>query len=75
MRNKLLEYGQEAMMSIYLFHHLVIVIIAFYVVQWDTGIFQKMLVVVPGAFVITLGLHELLIKRVPLIQVLLGIKS
>jgi glucan biosynthesis protein C len=74
-RNKLLAYGQEAMMSIYLFHHLVIIIIAFYVVQWDTGIFPKMLVVVPGAFVVTLGLHELLIKRIPLIQVLLGIKS
>ena len=74
-RNKLLAYGQEAMMSIYLFHHLVIIIIAFYVVQWDAGIFPKMLVVVLGAFVVTLGFHELLIKRVPLIQVLLGIKS
>jgi glucan biosynthesis protein C len=75
MRNKLLEYGQEAMMSIYLFHHLVIIIIAFYVVQWDIGILPKMLVVVPGSFVVTLGLHELVIKRIPLIQILLGIKS
>jgi glucan biosynthesis protein C len=74
-RNKLLAYGQEAMMSIYLFHHLVIIIIAFYVVQWGISIFPKMLVVVLGAFVVTLGLHELLIKRIPLVQVLLGIKS
>jgi glucan biosynthesis protein C len=74
-RNKLLEYGQESMMSIYLFHHLVIIIIAFYVVQWDTGILTKMLVVVPSSFVVTLGLHELFIKRIPLIQVLLGIKT
>jgi hypothetical protein len=75
MRNKLLEYGQEAMMSIYLFHHLVIIIIAFYVVQWDTGILLKMLVVIPSSFVVTLGLHELVIKRIPLIQILLGIKT
>ena len=74
-RNKLLAYGQEAMMSIYLFHHLVIVIIAFYVVQWEAGILLKMLVVVLGSFVVTLGLHELVIKRIPFIQVLLGMKS
>jgi glucan biosynthesis protein C len=74
-KNRLLAYGQEAMMSIYLFHHLVIIVIAFYVVQWDTNILTKMLFVVPGSFVVTLGLHELIIKRIPLIQILLGIKS
>jgi glucan biosynthesis protein C len=74
-RNKLLRYGQEAMMSIYLFHHLVIVIVAFYVVQWGISIFPKMMVVVLGAFVVTLGLHELLIKRIPLLQVILGLKT
>ncbi len=73
-KNRLLAYGQEAMMSIYLFHHLVIIVIAFYVVQWDTNILVKMLVVVPGSFVVTLGLHELLVKRIPLIQILLGLK-
>lgn len=73
--NKWLAYGQEAMMSVYLFHHLVIVIIAFYVVQWDLGIPIKMLVVVLGSFFVTIGLHELIIKRIPLIQLLLGIKS
>jgi glucan biosynthesis protein C len=74
-RNKLLGYSQEAMMSIYLFHHLVIVIVAFYVVQWGISIFPKMMVVVLGAFVVTLGLHELLIKRIPLLQVILGLKT
>jgi glucan biosynthesis protein C len=72
--NNWLEYGQQAMMSVYLFHHLVIVIIAFYVVQWDLGIPPKMLVVILGSFLVTLGLHELVIKRIPLIQVVLGIK-
>jgi peptidoglycan/LPS O-acetylase OafA/YrhL len=61
-RNKLLVYGQEAMMSIYLFHHLVIVIIAFYVVQWDAGVPSKMSAVVLGSFMVTLGIHELIVK-------------
>ena len=72
---KLLVYGQQSMMSIYLFHHLVIVIIAFYVVQWDMGIHPKMAVVLLGSFFITLGLHELIIKRIPLVQTVLGIKT
>jgi len=74
-KNKLLAYGQDAMMSIYLFHHLVIIIITFYVVQWDAGILAKMLVVVAGSFIGTLLIHELIIKRIKPVRMLLGMKS
>jgi glucan biosynthesis protein C len=75
LKSKLLVYGQQSMMSIYLFHHLVIVIIAFYVVQWDMGIPPKMAVVLLGSFLVTIGIHELIIKRMPLLQTVLGIKT
>ncbi len=75
LRNKWLVYGQEAMMPFYLFHHPVIIVIAFYVVQWDAGIMLKLLVVVLGSFAITLSIYELIIKRIKPGQVLFGMKA
>jgi len=75
LKNKLLDYGQEAMMSIYLFHHLMIVIVAFYVVQWKTGIVAKMLVVIFVSFATTMAIHELIIKRVEPLRAVLGLKT
>ena len=36
-RNKWLEYGLDAVMPFYVFHHPAIIAIAFFVVQWDTS--------------------------------------
>ena len=72
-KNKLLAYGQETMMSIYLFHHLVIVIIAFYVVQWDVAVIWKMLLVIFVGFLLTVAIHELLVKRIKPLRNLLGL--
>jgi hypothetical protein len=36
-RNKWLEYGQEAILPIYLLHQPVIIAISFLVVRWDTS--------------------------------------
>jgi glucan biosynthesis protein C len=73
-RNRWLEYGQEAAMPFYLFHQPVIIIIAFYVVQWDAGVLVKLPIVVLASFVLTLGLYELLIRRIKPARALFGIK-
>lgn len=73
-RSDLLEYGQDAMMPFYLFHHPIIIVIAFYVVQWDAGIPLKMAAVLIGSFILTLGLFELIIKRIKPMQYLIGMK-
>jgi peptidoglycan/LPS O-acetylase OafA/YrhL len=72
MRNRLLTYGQETMMSIYLFHHIVIVIIAFYVVQLELAIIWKMLLVISVGLLLTLAIHELVVKRFKPLRKLLG---
>jgi hypothetical protein len=81
-RNRWLEYGQDAAMPFYLFHQPVIIVIAFYVVQWDAlavlgagaSILIKLLIVVSSSFVVTLGLYELLVRRIKPVRVLFGIK-
>jgi peptidoglycan/LPS O-acetylase OafA/YrhL len=69
-----LRYGREASYPFFLVHQPVIVFIAFYAVQWDVGILLKMLVVVLGSLLITLGLVEV-IKRINVLRALFGMKA
>jgi peptidoglycan/LPS O-acetylase OafA/YrhL len=71
--NKWLVYGNETIMPFYLFHQPMIIVIAFFVVQWDAGITLKLLVVVLGSLVVTLGLVEL-VKRIKVLRGLSGMK-
>jgi surface polysaccharide O-acyltransferase-like enzyme len=73
--NKWLQYGQETIMPFYLFHQPVIIVLAYFVVQWDTGITVKLLVVVLGSLLVSLGLVELIIKRIGVFRRLFGMKS
>ena len=61
-------------MPFYLLHQPVIIVIAFFVVQWDAGTTLKLLVVVISSFLITLGLVELLIRPFKPIRMLFGMK-
>jgi len=73
--NKWLEYGNEIIMPFYLLHQPVIIVIAFFVVQLETGVPVKLLVILIGSFLITLGLVELLIRPFKPIRRLFGMKS
>ena len=55
-------------MPFYLLHQPVIIVIAFFVVQWDAGITLKLLVVVLGSLAATLGLIELVVKRINVLR-------
>jgi glucan biosynthesis protein C len=73
-RNKWLQYGQEAIVPFFLFHQPVIIVIAFFVVQWEAGIGVKLPVVVLISFVVTLALYEVLVRRIEPVRLLLGLK-
>jgi len=73
--NKLLAYGNETIMPFYLLHQPVIVVIAYFVVQWEASMLMKILVIGISSLVITLGLVELLIKRIKPVRALFGMKA
>jgi surface polysaccharide O-acyltransferase-like enzyme len=73
--NKWLVYGRETMLPFYLLRQPVVIVIALVLVQWDAGIPLKLLVVVLGSLLVTLGLVELVIKRVNVLRRLFGMKS
>jgi hypothetical protein len=73
-RNKWLDYGQDIIVPFFLFHQPVIIILAYYVVQWDISLTVKILAVVLGSFFITLGLCEFLIRRIEPARAIFGMK-
>jgi peptidoglycan/LPS O-acetylase OafA/YrhL len=73
--SKGLVYGRGTSYPFFFLHQPVIIIIAFYVVQWDTGILPKLLVVVIGSFLVALVLIELLIRPFKPVRRLFGMKA
>jgi hypothetical protein len=57
--NRLLVYSQEAVLPFFMLHQPAIVVIAFFVVQWNAGIPLKLVTVLVTSFVVSLGLYEL----------------
>ena len=72
--NEWLQYGREASYPFFIVHQPVIVFIAFYAVQWEVHLPIKLLVVVIGSLIGSLGLYELLVRRVNPVRTLLGMK-
>jgi peptidoglycan/LPS O-acetylase OafA/YrhL len=73
--NKWLRYSQEAVLPFFVIHQPVIIVIAFFVVQWSAGISLKLPVVVLSSFVVSVGLYELLIRRIRPLRLLFGMKA
>jgi glucan biosynthesis protein C len=72
--SKVLRYGLSVNLPFFVVHQPVILAIAYFVVQWEASIALKLLVVVLGAFVVSIGLTELVIKRVGILRLLFGMK-
>ena len=73
--SKALRYGQTAILPFFVVHQPAILAIAYFVVQWEATIAVKLPVVVLGAFAASIGLTELVIKRVGLLRVMFGMKA
>lgn len=72
--NKFLKYSSEAIMPFYLLHQTIILLIGFYVVQWNMTIIYKFLVISSTSLFVTLGIYHLFVKRVNFTRVLFGMK-
>ncbi len=73
-KNAALSYCLDALLPFFVLHQPVILVIAYFVVQWNLGLLPKLLVVLVASFAVTLGLVEFVVKPVPLLRVLLGMK-
>ncbi len=72
--NRLLKYLSEAAYPLYILHQTIIVIIGFYVVQWDIATGAKFAVIVLLALVASVLSYDLLVKRTNVTRFLFGMK-
>jgi glucans biosynthesis protein C len=62
--NTYVAYGQAAILPFFVFHQPVIIVLAYYAVQWQASLVVKLLFVVIGSFCVTLGISAFLIRRI-----------
>jgi peptidoglycan/LPS O-acetylase OafA/YrhL len=72
--NRWLKYGREASYPFFMVHQPVIIFIAFYVVQWQVALPIRLSVVVIGSLVVSIGLYELLVRRISPARAVFGMK-
>jgi len=72
--NKLLQYGREANYPFFWVHQPVVIFIAFYAVQWEVALLIKLLIVMVGSFAVSLGLYDLLVRRINPVRALFGMR-
>lgn len=72
--NKFLKYSSEAVLPFYLLHQTIILLTGFWVVQWDMGIFPKFFIIGSISLFATIGIYDLLVKRINCIRFLFGMK-
>ena len=72
--NQWLQYGQDALLPFFVVHEPVIIVIAYFVVQWNVGLVPKVLAVVLGSFAVSLGFYQFIVRRVGPLRALFGMK-
>ncbi len=72
--SRALRYGLSANLPFFVVHQPVILAVAYFVVQWDAALTIKLLIVILGAFALSIGVTEFVIKRIGILRVLFGMK-
>jgi glucan biosynthesis protein C len=72
--NKFLRYTSEASYPAYILHQTIIVIIGFYVVQWQAGIPVKYVTILVFSLIATTLIYDFLVKRTNVTRFLFGMR-
>jgi hypothetical protein len=73
--DRVAEYVSEAQLPFYILHMTSLVVIGFYVVQWEINAFLKYIVISLASFVITLVVYDIGVRRTRLTRFLFGIRE
>jgi glucans biosynthesis protein C len=72
--NKVIHYGNEAVLPFYVLHYPVILLTTFYIAQLPMGVVAKLLLVATCSLLVILAQYELLIRRINALRFLFGMK-
>lgn len=72
--NKLRKLANEAIYPFYLLHQPVIVVVGYYMVQWDISVLAKVLLITLSSFTITAAIYWYLIRPYNALRFIFGMK-
>jgi glucan biosynthesis protein C len=72
--NQFLRYANEAVLPFYILHQFVLILIGYWVVQWDINALIKYMVIASLSFISIMGLYDIIIKRFQVTRFLFGLK-
>ena len=72
--NPFLKYAGEAVMGFYILHQTVLLVIGYYVVNWNIPDFSKWAIIFASSFLVIMAIYEFLIRRVNAVRWLCGMK-
>jgi glucan biosynthesis protein C len=73
--NRALAYCNEAVLPFYVFHQTVILIVGYFVIRLNMGIFPKFLIVVVLSFAAIMALYEFAVRRSVAMRFLFGMRG
>ena len=69
-----LRYMSEASLPFYILHQPIVLLLGFWIAQWQVGMLPKFILLSSGAFVAIALLYELLVRRIGLLRFFFGLK-
>jgi glucan biosynthesis protein C len=72
--NRFLKYAAEASYPYYILHQTAIVVIGFFVVQWNASVLVKFLTILAASFAASAIVYELLVKRINVVRFFFGMR-
>jgi surface polysaccharide O-acyltransferase-like enzyme len=72
--NGFLKYANEAVLPFYILHQTVIVILGYFVRNWELAVFPKYLILAFFSFMIIVALYEGMVRRLAVTRYLFGMK-
>jgi peptidoglycan/LPS O-acetylase OafA/YrhL len=73
--NRFLKYANEAVLPFYILHQTVIVVIGYYIRDWNLAVFPKYLFLAATSFAVIMVLYEFAVRRVNVLRYLFGMKG
>ena len=72
--NRILGYANETVLPFYILHQPIILVIGFFVVQWNLGIAAKYIIIASTSFIVILVVYDALVRRVNVMRFLFGMR-
>jgi hypothetical protein len=68
------QYAREAQLPFYVLHYTPLIIIGFFVLQWQVSTTVQYFVIVISTLVVTLLIYDLIVRRTKLTRFLFGMR-